>query len=222
MFTLYHHPICPFSRQIRVYLKELETDFTIIKEDYWSKNPEYLKINPSGIVPGLIVKDQVSISGIYPVIEYFVDSLENFFFMPKNAATRGQIREYLSWFNEKFYREVTKVIINEKMIRLMKRAGPPRSEYLKIAKKNLKEHLHYLESLLKKSNYLVNDQISCADIAASCQVSVLDFFGEIDWERFPDLKNWYSILKSRPGFKSILQDAVPGFNPPEYYHKIDF
>lgn len=222
MFTLYHHPICPFSRQIRVYLKELQTDFTIIKEDYWNKNQEYLLVNKTGTVPALRIEGQTIISGIYPVIEYFVDSLENFFFMPKNAVIRGEIRQHLSWFNEKFYREVTKVIIDEKMIRLMKRAGPPRSEYLKIAKKNLREHVKYLESLLKNSNYLVNDQISCADIAASCQISVLDFFGEMDWERCSDLKNWYSILKSRPGFKSILQDAIPGFNPPNYYPKIDF
>ncbi len=222
MFTLYHHPICPFSRQIRVYLKELKTDFTIIKEDYWNKNPEYLKINKTGIVPTLMIEGQKIIFGVYPIIEYFVDSLDHFFFMPKNAMIRGEIRQHLHWFNEKFYNEVTKVIINEKMIRLMKRVGPPRSEFLKIAKKNLREHINYLESLLKNSNYLVNDQISCADIAASCQVSVLDFFGEVDWEKFPDLKNWYSILKSRPGFKSILQDAVAGFNPPDYYHKIDF
>lgn len=222
MMTLYHHPICPLSRQVRIYLKELECEFGTVKEDYWLKRKEFLQINPYGNVPAITLDDQNTISGIYPIIEYFVDSLENFFFMPKNNLVRAEIRKHTQWFNETLYRQVTKILIDEKVIRLMSRSGSPRSEFLKAAKKNLNIHFQYLTKLLQDKSYIVSDKISCADIAASSHVSVIDYFGEINWNQWPEIKNWYSLIKSRPGFKSILQDEIPGFSPPTHYSVLDF
>lgn len=222
MMTLYHHPICPLSRQVRIYLKELDCQFSTIKEDYWLRRKEFLQINPHGGVPTLVVDEENTISGVYPIIEYFVDSLEDFFFMPKNTFTRAEIRKHIYWFNDALYRQVSKILIDEKIIRLMMRSGSPRSEFLKIAKKNLNSHFQHLTNLLKDQNYIVSDKISCADIAASSHVSVIDYFGEISWNQWPEIKNWYSLIKSRPGFKSILQDEIPGFSPPSHYAVIDF
>lgn len=222
MQTLYHHPICPLSRQIRIYLRELEHDFSMIKEDYWLRRKEFLQINPQGNVPVLQVNKENIACGVYPIVEYFVDSLENFFFMPKNAMHRAEIRKAMHWFNENFYRQVTKILIDEKIIRLMMRNGSPRSEFLRAAKKNLNSHLSYLTKMLQDRTYLVCDKISCADIAASSHISVVDFFGEINWTRWPEIKNWYSLIKSRPGFKPILLDEIPGFTPPTHYGNVDF
>lgn len=222
MMTLYHHPICPLSRQVRIYLTELDCQFGTIKEDYWLRRQEFLQINPHGAVPTIILDEENTISGIYPVVEYFVDSLENFFFMPKNTFIRAEIRKHIHWFNETMYRQVSKILIDEKIIRLMMRSGSPRSDFLKMAKKNLNSHFKYLSDLLQDKSYIIGDQISCADIAASSHISVIDYFGEIDWNQWPEIKNWYSLIKSRPGFKSILQDEIPGFVPPLHYSVIDF
>ena len=222
MITLYHHPICPLSRQVRIYLKELQLEFKSIKEDYWQKNPEYLTLNRFGVVPAIVFEEKKVLSGIYSILEYFVDNLDNFFFMPEDIFQRAAVREYLSWFNEKFYREVTKIIIDEKIVRLFKRAGPPRSDLIKLAKNNLRLHLSFLENTIRDSGYIVGGQISCAEVSAASHLSVLDFFGEIDWDKLEVLKNWYSILKSRPGFKSLLQDQIPGFKPPAHYSDLDF
>lgn len=222
MITLYHHPICPLSRQVRIYLKELDCEFSTIKEDYWLKRKEFLDINQQGVVPTIIFNDENIVSGIYSITEYFVDSLENFFFMPKNNLARAEIRAHMQWFNDTLYRQVSKILIDEKIIRLMMRLGSPRSDFLKVAKKNLNKHFQYLSGLLEDKNYIVSDKISCADIAASSHISVIDYFGEINWNQWPDIKRWYSLIKSRPGFKSILQDEIPGFSSPEHYSVLDF
>jgi glutathione S-transferase len=223
MLTLYQHPICPLSRQIRVYLTELESEFNIVKEDFWLRKPDFIKMNPAGTLPILKINDKNLIIGIYPITEYLIERIEKFFFMPENFTDRAEARRLVSWFNEKFYREVTKIIIDEKMIKLMMRSSvPPRSDFIKAAKSNMNAHLQYLSKLLRNNSYLLNDRISCADIAAGAHISVLDYFGEINWDNWPEVKDWYAIIKSRPGFKPLLTDKIPSFNPPAHYADLDF
>ena len=223
MKNLYHYPICPLSRQVRIYFKELDLPFTMIKEDYWLQNAKFLKINPAGTLPVIEETSGLFIAGIYPIIEYFHDKYPNFNFMAEDSDTRAEIRRLLVWFNDKFYREITKILIDEKVIRLMANIGAPRSEFLRAAKANLAHHMSYLSNLLEGGcSFLGSDQLSAADIAASCHLSVLDYFGEINWDKYPFVRHWYSILKSRPSFRLILQDQLPGFTPSVTYSDLDF
>jgi glutathione S-transferase len=36
------------------------------------------------------------------------------------------------------------------------------------------------------------------------------------------VKDWYAKIKSRPAFRSILADQVPGFPQPPHYADLDF
>jgi glutathione S-transferase len=58
------------------------------------------------------------------------------------------------------------------------------------------------------------DEISFADVAAAAQLSTVDYFGEAPWEQYPAAKTWYSLMKSRRCFRSILADRVPSRPPP--------
>lgn len=222
MKKLYHYPICPLSRQVRVYLKELELTFSTIKEDFWQRRKEFLKINPAATLPVLEESSSLIVSGIYPITEYLHDKYDNFMFFDNNIETKIEIRRLLSWFNEKFYSEVTRIIINEKVIRLFAGIGEPRTEFLKIAKNHLGLHLKYISQLLQNRSFIASNALSAADVAAAAHISVIDYFGEINWDIFLDIKNWYSIIKSRPSFRTILQDLVPGFAPSHTYSDLDF
>jgi glutathione S-transferase len=224
MRKLYHYPICPLSRQVRVLLKDLDVHFTMIKEDYWRRNKEFLLLNPTGCLPVLQETSDLVVSGIYPITEYLQEKYPNFSFMGEEGdiETRCEIRRLLSWFNEKFYREVTKIIIDEKIVRPLSQLPGPRTNFLKAAKSNLVHHLNYVSNLLEKRSFIASNSLSCADITVACHVSVLDYFGEMDWEKWLALRNWYSIVKSRPSFRSLLQDQIPGFTPPRYYADLDF
>ena len=83
-------------------------------------------------------------------------------------------------------------------------------------------HLDFLSSLLAKNTYIVSERISCADIVAACHISTVDYFGEINWEKWGVIKEWYAVIKSRPSFQPILQDRMAGFTPPEEYSSLDF
>ena len=223
MQKLYHHPICPLSRQIRIYLKEFGIEFSMLKEDYWLRRKEFLKINPANNLPVLELQDPISnLIGTYSIIEYMKETYENFYFMPSEKILRADTRKYISWFNNKFYREVSKILIDEKMIRLLMRYGEPRSNFIRAAKANLTEHSKFLSKILEKNSYIVSEKISCADIAAAAHISVVDYFGEINWDSWSIIKQWYSVIKSRPAFQPILQDRIAGFTPPRDYSNLDF
>lgn len=222
MKKLYHYPICPLSRQSRVFLKELDIEFTTIKEDYWQFNKDFLKINPAGTLPILEESYGLFVIGIYPFVEYLNSKYPNFNFLDEDIDICCEIRRLFFWFNDKFYREVTKIIIDEKVIRSIAKMSSPRTEFLRAAKNNLNYHLEYITSLLEKRSYLVSDSLTIADIAASCHLSVLDYFGEIYWDKWTLIKHWYSLIKSRPAFRLLLQDRIPGFTPPSYYTDLDF
>jgi glutathione S-transferase len=218
MKTLYHYPLCPFSRQLRVAFKELDMHVSLIKEDFWLRRPQFLKINPSGELPVLTELSGHIISGIYPITEYLIPCS----LMDSSPEKACEIRRLLSWFNEKFNREVTKWIVDEKLIRSLKAAGSPRTDYIRAAKANLGHHLKYMTGLLSENNWLSGDRITFADIAAASHLSVLDYFGEVTWDNCPIVRDWYSLIKSRPSFKPLLQDSIAGFMPPSHYQDLDF
>lgn len=218
---VYHYPICPFSRQVRIYLSELGIEFTLVKEDYWQSKSNVRKLNPAGVLPIIQINDNIY-SGIYAITEYIYDSYDHFIFMHESKEIKAEIRRLIAWANDKFYNEVTKVFINEKVIRPFSNIGTPRVEYLKAMSQNLHKHLEYFTSVLEERSFLAYDSISCADIACSTHLSVLDYFGEINWDKYLIVKQWYSIIKSRPSFRSLLNDQVPGFTAHKSYKNLDF
>ncbi len=222
MKALYHYPLCPFSRQARIILKELDSSLSLVKEDFWLRRPEFLKLNPSGDVPVIIELSGAVICGVYPIIEYLNAKNPSNHLMDENLEKMSEIRRLIFWFNDKFYREVTKWILDEKLIRALSRTGSPRAEYIRAAKANFHHHMCYIARLLAERSWLADDKITFADISCASHLSVLDYLGEINWDNYVEVKDWYSLIKSRPSFSPLLQDSIPGFFPPKHYTDLDF
>ena len=55
--TLYHFPLDPASRQVRLALGEKKLVFNDVVERYWEGRPAFLELNPSGLTPVLVEED---------------------------------------------------------------------------------------------------------------------------------------------------------------------
>ena len=86
----------------------------------------------------------------------------------------------------------------------------------------LNNHLKYFEFLLERRFWLVNSKIELADLTAAAHISCIDYLGDMPWEKFPEIKHWYSRIKSRPSFRSILTDKIIGIPPRGNYALLDF
>jgi glutathione S-transferase len=229
MPTLLHHPLCPFSRSIRLALAECAIEFELVEERPWEWRPDFLQINPAGSLPVLVRQDEPPICGAYAISEYLQESLLDggdelgFQLFPGDAEARIETRRLVDWFHRKFNDEVTGYLVDEKVFR---RFGPNSSSpdmlAMRAGKDNLRYHLAYIAHLAERRSWLAGESLGFADLAAAAHLSALDYLGEVPWEDYEPVKIWYALLKSRPSFRPLLQDRVAGFTPAEAYVDLDF
>ncbi|MEZ5829399.1 MAG: glutathione S-transferase family protein [Hyphomicrobiales bacterium] len=228
MATLLHHPLCAFSRSIRLALAECGIETELTEEKPWEWRQEFLALNPAGTLPVLITDEHGPIAGAYAISEYLSDTADErgargFQPFPGDAAARAEIRRLVDWFHRKFHSEVTDYLVEEKVFR---RFGPhstsPNMEAMRAGHDNLRYHLTYVGHLAETRSWLAGDAMSFADLAAAAHLSSLDYLGEVPWEEFEPAKNWYALLKSRPSFRPLLQDRIAGFQPSGTYADLDF
>ena len=225
MYRLYYHPLCPFSRKVRVHLTAKEIDFELVQENFWERRKEFIAMNPAGTVP--IIFDNESANLIIDssvICEYIEEKhIDGKNFFGDNHVKRAEARRLQNWFDEKFYNEVTKYVLNERYFnRFLPSSSAPDSDILRVSRRNLNIHLSYIEFLLESRKYLAGDQISVADFAAASHISALDYFGDINWHHYAPTKDWYCLIKSHKIFNEVLRDRITNINPPEWYSKLDF
>ncbi|MCB2082103.1 MAG: glutathione S-transferase family protein [Rickettsiales bacterium] len=221
MRTLYHFPLSPFSRKVRIVLKEKKLDFDPVIENFWERRRDFIAMNPAAQVPVLMESGTVLLADSIAICEY----LEEQYGHPligKTAIERAEVRRIAGWFNNKFYYEVTKYILDEKVFKHFRKQGSPNSNAIRAAKNNIHYHLDYIAFLVKQRKWLGGEKFSLADITAAAQLSVLDYLGDVPWDYNSDAKEWYALIKSRPSFRPLLEDRIAGFAPPAHYDNPDF
>lgn len=218
---LISHPLCPFSRMIRIILKEFNIPFTNKIENFWETNHTINNYNPAQEIPIYITNNNV-ICDPLAIIGYISEIVENDTLIGNSPLNNAEIRRLTNWFSYKIYNDSIKHILFEKIIRFYLKEGEPVSSIIRIAKSNLEKHLMYLSFLLEDAQWMVSNRISYCDIAAAAQLSCLDYLGEVNWDNFPFVKDWYAVIKSRPSFRDILNDRISGFTPDKNYKNLDF
>lgn len=221
MNRLYHYPLSPFCRKVRLTLAEKKIEVELVEERYWDKDAEFLRRNPAGQVPILRYGDR-TLAESQAICEYLDETAPAPALMPKGAEDRYEVRRICAWFDDKFNAEVTEKLLGERVFRKVKNAGYPDSANVKMGARAIKFHLDYMQYLLDKRRWLAGDQMTLADFAAAAHLSCLDYVSDVDWNRSDVVKDWYAKIKSRPAFRTILADQIPGFPQPAHYADLDF
>jgi glutathione S-transferase len=143
--------------------------------------------------------------------------------MPAEPAARAEIRRLAAWFGVKFHAEVTANLVGEKVFkRLANPRGEPDSRKIRSGYAHIHEHLDYIGWLSERRAWLGGTLFTLADIVAAAQISAVDYIGDVPWENHPGAKDWYARVKSRPSFRTLLADHLPGLPPPRHYADLDF
>ena len=222
MRSLYHLPIDPGCRKIRILLTEKSLDAQLKSEKVWERRESFLKLNPAGEVPVLLEADGTIIVGASVIVEYLEEAYPEPGMVGGDPLHRAETRRLAAWFDIKMAREVTDPLVEEKMMKRFLGLGQPDSAAIRAAHANIGYHLDYVAWLCDRRRWLGGDDFSLADIAAAAHLSVLDYMGDVPWEKHPEAKDWYARVKSRPSVRPILQDLIPGMLPPKHYADLDF
>jgi glutathione S-transferase len=229
MISLLHFPLCPQSRSIRLALGECGVQAAYVEVLPWALTREYLNINPAGTLPVLSIEGRF-VCGASPIAEYLAEATSRepsapgrVALWPATAFERAEARRVAEWFVRKFDTEVSQYLLEEKLYKPMSRRRlPPDLGVIKAGRTNLRYHLTYISYLSDQRKWLGGDHMSFADLAAAAGLSVMDYLSEIPWGDFPEAKSWYARMKSRPSFRALLADTIPGFAPPQNYADLDF
>lgn len=158
-YKLYYKPgAC--SMAVHIILNELNVPFEAIKQDDL-KAPDFVKLNPRGQVPLLIVDGEPVKEGA-AIIAYLLDTHANNL-MPKSGIERAKALEWLMWCNASLHPACSKIFGLKK----------PSADILDVkAKDDLQTlFLEQVQSLwdeadarLAQTKYLAGDQVTAADI----------------------------------------------------------
>ncbi|AKR57970.1 glutathione S-transferase [Youhaiella tibetensis] len=225
MARLLHHPLDPSARLARLMLAEYGVPVDLEEIKPWLRQPEFLEINPAATVPILLDNAEPPVVGPLAVIlnieeRFAPTSVAGL--VPALSAERAEMWRMFEWVLGKLNDEVTRYVLEEKIVKRDRQGGTPDPAVLRIAKANLTEHMHYFTWLCATRSWLAGDNMTLADFALAAHLSTLDYLGDIDWEKAGETRDWYSRIKSRPAFRTLLNDRVVGMPPHRGYADLDF
>jgi glutathione S-transferase len=230
MLTLFHHPFCPHSRFVRLALGEHGLEVRLVEERPWERREVFLTLNPAGTTPVLVEEGCPPVPGAAIIAEYLDEThgtaLGGHRLLPRELGARVEVRRLTSWFNDKFFAEVSGPLVNERIFKRYMTAaqggGPPDTDAIRAAKSNIRYHLAYIGWLVRTRDWLCGDRLSFADLAAAAHLSSIDYLGDVPWSEDEAAKHWYARVKSRPSMRPLLADMNAGIPPSPTYADLDF
>ena len=231
---LYHGLPSTCSKKVRLVLYEKQLPFKSHLMDlrkFEQHAPDYLKLNPNGVVPTLVHDGRV-VTESSVIMEYLEDAFPQAPLSPSDPYARARMRLWLKFSDDVAYQAVyapTWMILNRNA---MKDLSPGQREavlsripqedrrkrwaevstrgfsddVLSAAVEKMRGCLARCEVALMESHWLAWDACTLADYA------VLPFIDRIRNLRpeffvtgaYPRLEDWYARLKDRPAFAKAL------------------
>jgi glutathione S-transferase len=214
MRRLIHLTLSPPSRVARLILGEKRLAFDPVhSEDAQTQVPVFTDLDGTQCV------------GLWAVIDHLEGSYAQAPLIPEDAAARGETLRWLDWTMGHLAERVTRKILYEKAAQRFTGApvaGAPDMNVIRQGREALKAALPIIGKAAEANGNLVARECLLADLAVAAHLSALDYFGEVPWTEYPAAGEWYVRMKSRPSFRSLLADRLPGQPPVSHYAELDF
>lgn len=214
-------PFSPFCRKVRLTLAEKRLEAELHAHLPWEMDESVFDLNPSGELP-ILIDGETVVADSSAIVEYLEETRPQAPLLPRDPEARAETRRLVAWFDRKFHEEVTVNVLYQKVHRRLQGDGYPDIAPIRAGLINLRTHLDYISYLVSRRNWLAGREMSFADFAAAAHLSCLDYIGDVPWSNYPEAKDWYARVKSRPAFRGLLDDKVRGLPPTRHYTDLDF
>lgn len=224
MKKLYHWPLDPVGRTVRLVLGEKQLAYETVETRPWSVHPDVEKLAPGAAAPALVEKTSegpLALLGSHAALEHLEAAHPSPRLLPAGRQDAAEARRLWRWCEDSF-RLVNETLLAERTAQWVRRDRQPDSNALRKGAHALRGRLTFLNALIEQRSYLAGRHLSLADLSVAAHLSSLDYFGDVDWSAVPDLRDWYARIKSRPSFRPLLEDLVDGTRPARHYADLDF
>ncbi|MGB8602820.1 MAG: glutathione S-transferase family protein [Rhizomicrobium sp.] len=214
MRRIIHLVFSPASRLARLMIgeKRLACDY-LLAED------------ASAHLPVFVDQDETRCEGLWAIVDHLEGEYENYPLFPEDTATRREALRWLDLMMGVFPEIVTRRIVFEKANPRFTGApsrSTPDMNVIRKGREELHKALTAYGAIVEARGNLTSKACTIADLALGANLSALDYFGEVKWNDYPAMREWYMRIKSRPAFRSLLADRVPGQPPVAHYAELDF
>jgi glutathione S-transferase len=228
--VLYHAWMSSASRRVRFCLEEKELPFVgifvrLLKNE--QNTPQYLAINPNGVVPALVHRGRALIESTV-INEYLDDAFPERPLRPADPAERAAMRVWTynadmvvikafqelnwnrmmgptasKWTDEELAQKMATTPMPERREQWRRVAREPYTrEEIDRAAGSLRHMLERMEASLKSGPWLAGSSFSLADINMSPYAVR---FGELEehgiaLSDYPRTQEWWARVQSRPAF----------------------
>jgi glutathione S-transferase len=232
MLELYSAPQSTCSQKVRLTLAEKGLEFVEHKlkllQPYNDQlKPEYLKLNPNGVVPTL-VDDGVPIIDSSVIMEYLDEEYPATSLSPADNKDRARMRAWLRFFEEvptvavrfpsynaAFARHFGNMSADE--FRGLAKSKPLRDKFLgemdkekgfsvdklKQAEDSIRKTVTRMEQALGQADYLLGSRLTLADFCVlPLLVRMEDLGYAFLWSDKPGVTAWLARMKARPSFRA--------------------
>jgi glutathione S-transferase len=176
-------------------------------------------------LPVLTELDGSRYEGVWAIVDHLEGTYPDHPMTPADDAARAEALSLLDWAMGQLQDTVTRRIVFEKGAQRFTGASvrsAPDMNTIRSGREALKTALRKIGELAEQRGYLACRDCTLADLAVAAHFSALDYFGEVAWSECPPAQEWYMRMKSRPSFRSLLADKVPGQPPVAHYAELDF
>ena len=227
MLHLYHAPISTCSQKVRLVLAEKQlawegTSINFGKGEHLT--PEYLRLNPNGVVPTLL-HDDVPIIESSVITEYLDEAFPEHPVRPKDLKALAHMRAWRQYIDEvptpsirpisfntffvpiwsamsesEFWDYTERLPLRKHFYRKMGRNGFS-SQEIEESLDRLSQALRRMEAALERTRFLAGEQYSIADVNMTPTIVRLEDCGRADlWDGLPLVADWYQRIKARANF----------------------
>jgi glutathione S-transferase len=230
-FTLYNAPQSTCSQRVRFVLNAKSLPFEEVKLNLLEGDqlkPDYLKLNPNGVVPTLDHDGAIIIDSTV-ITEYLDEVSQAESFTPKSPVQRAHMRALMHFIDEMPAAAVRVPTFNlaflpsfQKMSReafiAMAESKPLRKEFMTKmgqtgfppadmddALNRLRRTYERMEADITRSGgpWLMGDKITLADVAVMPALVRMEDLGMASqWRDLPGVTRWYAAIRAHPAFKA--------------------
>lgn len=213
MRRLIHLLLSPPSRFARLLIaeKRLSCD-PVTPEDLFSHLPVFIDL------------DGTRCEGLWAIVDHLEGNYSDHCLTPEDARARGDTLRLVDWAMGPLQENVTRKIVFEKASQRFTGSPARRAPDMGVVRDGreaLKAALMSIGTAAERNGYLSSRECALGDLAVAAHISALDYFGEVPWTDYPAAAEWYFRMKSRPSFRSLLADRVPGQPPVSHYAELD-
>ncbi|MBD8161744.1 glutathione transferase GstA [Erwinia persicina] len=186
-----------------IVLRECGFDFTLVTVDTQSKKTEqgedYLLINPKGQVPALLLDDGSVLTEGVAIVQYLADlKPDRQLLAPSGSLTRYHTLEWLNFIATELHKGFSPLF----------RPTTP-EEYKTLARAQLEQKFHYVNTELKEKQWLMGLRFTVAD-AYLFTVTRWAHSLKLNLSEFEALHAWFERVAARPAVTAAL--SAEGLN----------